>query len=348
MNQELSENKILFFSRGRGRGHAIPDMAIAEEIQRLKPEWKIVFASYGTGAETFRLKQRPVMDMSLPDNNMYLDTLFRAVELIEEIRPTAVIAHEEFAALTAARLLGTPTIFISAWLPVPNFGISTESLAYANRAIILESPGIFPVPPQLSVKPVYTGPMARKMVYGRADRAKARAELGLTESMQVISVLGSGGLPESRAPLADLVLAAFHNLTGLKFLNWIAGSDSKALQLRVAGRTDVLVYPFFDPIEKILAASDVVITKGTRGATLDCVAVGVPSISISFGTNPIDDLLVPRVRSNTSLYAKAMDSTILLSQIQKVLACPPVIDASELVEVEHVARVLIEELTTLS
>ena len=42
--------KILFFSRGRGRGHAIPDMQIAKELERQDSEIEIRFVSYGTGA----------------------------------------------------------------------------------------------------------------------------------------------------------------------------------------------------------------------------------------------------------------------------------------------------------
>ena len=44
---------ILFFSRGRGRGHAIPDMAIAEKLLRLRDDADIRFVSYATGAATF-------------------------------------------------------------------------------------------------------------------------------------------------------------------------------------------------------------------------------------------------------------------------------------------------------
>jgi hypothetical protein len=320
-----SRSKVLFFSRGRGRGHAI------------------IFASYGTGAEIFRLRHEPVHDLRLPDQNPYLATLSRALPIIQQERPDVVLAHEEFAALPAARMLDIPAIFLSAWLPAPTLSLLCESLGYANAAVILESPGIFPTPATMSAKPVCTGPMVRKMAYRRSDREAVRTALNLAADARVITVMGSGGLPEAKSPLADPVGAAFANMIGPKHLIWIAGADADALRLRFAGRQDITVHAFFDPIEQILAASDLVITKGTRGATLDCVAVGVPSLSISFGTNPIDDLLVPRIRSNTSLQGRAIDAFILLRAIERILQNPPLVDRAEIVTPDVVAKVLLQQ-----
>jgi hypothetical protein len=42
---------VLFFSRGHG--HAIPDMAIADELARLLPDADLKLVSYGTGEATF-------------------------------------------------------------------------------------------------------------------------------------------------------------------------------------------------------------------------------------------------------------------------------------------------------
>lgn len=44
--------KVLSFSRGRGRGYAIPDVAIREELLDVEPSITLRFVSYGTGAET--------------------------------------------------------------------------------------------------------------------------------------------------------------------------------------------------------------------------------------------------------------------------------------------------------
>jgi UDP-N-acetylglucosamine:LPS N-acetylglucosamine transferase len=319
-------------------------MAIIKELRGLHPHWNVAFASYGTGAETFRLRGEPVHDLDLPDQNPYLATLTKAVPLIQHEDPDVVVAHEEFSALPAARILGIPALFLSAWLPSPSSGVFVESLNYANRVVVLESPGLFATPPNVPSKSVFTGPMARQMAFSTHDRPQLREKLHLPADARVITVMGSGGLPEAKGALADPVCAAFSNLAGPKHLIWIAGSDADLLRVRLAGREDVTVHVFVDPIEQVLAASDLVITKGTRGATMDCVSAGVPSLSISFGTNPIDDLLVPRIRSNTSLQARAVDAATLLFHIERILRQPPLCDRSEFVTPNHVANVLAQQI----
>lgn len=60
---------VLFFSRGRGHGHDMPDMAIADELAKLRNDIDLKFVSYGTGAKTFVAHGRPVIDLDLPDRN---------------------------------------------------------------------------------------------------------------------------------------------------------------------------------------------------------------------------------------------------------------------------------------
>lgn len=58
---------ILFFSRGRGRGHAIPDLAIAKRLLHADPSLALAFASYGTGAETIRNSGCDLIDLRLSE-----------------------------------------------------------------------------------------------------------------------------------------------------------------------------------------------------------------------------------------------------------------------------------------
>ena len=44
---------ILWFSRGRGRGHAIPDIEIIGALRQQRPDCEVRIVSYGTGARTF-------------------------------------------------------------------------------------------------------------------------------------------------------------------------------------------------------------------------------------------------------------------------------------------------------
>ena len=48
----VAEISTLFFSRGRGRGHAIPDLEIVRELAQITDAITVQFVSYATGAAT--------------------------------------------------------------------------------------------------------------------------------------------------------------------------------------------------------------------------------------------------------------------------------------------------------
>jgi hypothetical protein len=108
----LEQVDVLFFSRGRGRGHAIPDSAVCWDLKARHPRISVVMASYATGAMTLRELGWPMFDLNLPEENPLFAIIVRCGELIEGLRPKFVVSHEEFDALPAAKIFGLPTIFI--------------------------------------------------------------------------------------------------------------------------------------------------------------------------------------------------------------------------------------------
>ena len=64
---DSDKHKILWFCRGRGRGHAIPDLEIVREVERVEPAAQVHFVSYGTGARTLEEFGRSVVDLGLSD-----------------------------------------------------------------------------------------------------------------------------------------------------------------------------------------------------------------------------------------------------------------------------------------
>ena len=54
LNWENDESKYFSFPEGKGRGHAIPDAAIAKELVKLEPTLDVTFVSYSVGAETLK------------------------------------------------------------------------------------------------------------------------------------------------------------------------------------------------------------------------------------------------------------------------------------------------------
>ncbi len=314
--------RLLFFSRGRGHGHAIPDMAIADQILAKRPHFDIRFASYSTGADTFRSANRELIDMHLPESNSFVSTLFSCSNVIIAESPSLIVAHEEYAAVAASVLHEVPSVYISAWLPQSGT-IAAESLGYAKSVIVLEDPGIFPVPLELRVQPSYSGPIIRPVSFTSKDRLRLRHEMGWAEECFYMLVVPGGGTSEGQGSIADVVISTFMRLDiPRKKLIWISSKDHAFLSNRFSGFPDVEVSPFVDPIERLLSAADVIITKGTRGITYDAAAVGVPSISLSLGQNSIDDLIVPRIHSNLALNANAVEPNMLAQCIMNSIKPP--------------------------
>jgi len=314
----VAEISTLFFSRGRGRGHAIPDLEIVRELAQITDAITVQFVSYATGAATFRAEGQPVIDLGLPEENSFVETIRLASRTIERFRPQVVISHEEFGAVVAAKLAGIPSIFVCTWLP-PVDSIAAEAVALADSVLIIERPGLFPVLPGLADRLTHVGPILRKMKYSLEDRAQVRGELGIEPDALTILVVPGGAWPEAVAPIWDTVLGAFLAAQRpAKRLIWLAGQDFKLLQERSAGVLGIDVIEYCTPVERLIVAADVVITKGTHGISLDAASVGVPSISLSTGQNPIDEVLVPRIHNNVALMANAVSSSILLEYIEAV------------------------------
>ncbi len=311
--------RVLFFSRGRGRGHAIPDIAIKEKLCLTHTDTDVLFVSYGIGANTFAEFGHPIIDLELPEENPFLETLVRASSLIGKLHPQLVVSHEEFAVLPAAKSFSLPTVFITDWF-VRSEHLIMRTLEYADEIIFIEQRGIFEEPPFVKDRIHYVGPIVRPMSYSKSDRSRARKELDLPRRATILSVIPGGWATEKRAPIFDLLVPAFDKLNiPDKLLIWNANEDYEILADRLKDHSEVIVQREHRPIEQLMVASDLVITKANRGTIIDLCTLGIPSISISRSLNSIDELIVPRIRTNTALNAGALDANFLAECITKTL-----------------------------
>ena len=319
-------------------------MAIASEVAKTRPELEISFVSYADGATAFKRAGFSVIDLKLSATNPYIDTLVLSRQIISDHKPDLIVSHEEFAALPAARIAKLPSIFISAWLPDPRSGITHESLLSASSIILLGQPGIFALPQELATKPLYVGEIIRKFQFTTSDRSAIRAEMKIPDDVVLLLMVPGAHNREVETPTAHLIFEAFKLLQqNKKMLLWIGDKDYEFIKSCSANVPGVHAVRYVDPIEKLFAASDVVITKGTRGTTLDVSSMGLPSISLSFGKNPIDDILVPRVRTNIALNAAAVTPDILVEYIRNILVSPKPVPVPP-TGVEKVTNALISEI----
>ena len=180
---------MLFFTRDRGRGHAIPDIAMVRELERLRPDIRVRFVSYGTGALTFAAHGIPCIDLQLPDQN--------------SVAATTVLAGRVMAAL---------------------------------------------------------------------------------------------------AP--DLVVAQ--------------GADEHLLKRRVSDRLDITILGADWQIDRLMVASDLVITKTNRMTVIELASLGIRTLSLSYGLNPVDERCVAGLEGNETIAIGALTP----GRLRKALARP--------------------------
>lgn len=286
---DSDKRKILWFSRGRGRGHAIPDLEIWRELDA-----QVRFVSYGTGARTLEEFGHAVIDLDLPDEGSITDVTVMAGKLVGWLAPDLVVSHEEFPALPAAKIFDKPTVAVLDFFTTPH-ALSMSSLRYADRVIFTDHAGFYEEPPWLSGRVDYVGPVLRPFIYSRSDRARARGELALDEKAFVVCVL-PGSWTEQDAPIADLVLDAFSRIEEPKHLLWVAGPNINC--------PDVTVVEKDWCIERLMVAADVAVTKVNRITLIELEHLGIPSISLSHGLNAMDEQRAARIHSNRTLPAR--------------------------------------------
>ena len=284
-----SQSGVLYFSRGNGRAHAITDMAILKVLAVLCRDLEFLVVSYATGADTFRQNGHPVVDLDLQEHPTIFEILISAGKIIEKVKPRAIVSHEGFMVLPAAKILDIPTVLITHWFSHPHHSFML-ALEYADKVVFIEEPGLFKEPPSVRGKVDYVGPAVRDFSYTRVDRSRARRELELSDNSLII-LLMQGSSPESWVPILDSVVSAFTLLKIKdKHLIWLAGDDYAAIQNRLKERPDITVKDVDWQIDRLMVASDLVITKATYNTTIELTALGIPSIAI-LGKNPLQSRL---------------------------------------------------------
>jgi hypothetical protein len=297
----------------------MPDMAIAHELLQSVPQLDIRFVSYSGGAETFRSCGYEVVDLHMPDEPPMLTMIVQEGRVIRSLQPQLVISHEELAALPASQVFDIPCLFITDFFQDPN-PFLTSAMQCAREVLFIAERGIFTEPPFMRDTVRYLGPAIRRFNYGRSDRGRARQELGLPPDATVV-LCQPGNYTEAHVPTAELLVSAWDALPCPgKRLIWLAWRDYDSLLTRFAGRPDILVLKEDWAIDRLMAASDLVITKGNRTTVCEAASLGVPSISISAGANWPDDVAIARVRSNTALRAGSLNAAALAQLMAERIA----------------------------
>ncbi len=167
------------------------------------------------------------------------------------------------------------------------------------------------------------GRAVRPFEYSLGDRARARAEVGIPRDATV-ALLQPGAYVESRVPVAELLMAAWKILPrSPKRLIWLAGQDFADLKSRYGKAEDLILLREDWRIDRLMAASNVLITKANRTTVYEAAAMGLPSISVSMMVNWPDDVAVANVMSNQALSVHSLTPERLAEAIQEATASTP-------------------------
>ncbi len=313
--------KVLFFSRGRGRGHAIPDIEIGRALQALRRDAEVRFVSYGTGARTFTELGMPVIDTGLAESGANAEMSALAGRLIRWLNPDLVVSHEEFAAAPVAKIFDKPVLFLTDWFG-DGESYAMRSLLFADEIVFLGPPGVFAEPAWVADKVRYLGPFVR---FGAKQRDKAvlRAKHGVSAGATVVGVF-PGSWTEAMAPVLELVLAAYDSLPfGGKVLVWVAGADHDEMQARLAGRNGVVLLDRTWEMDEWMALCDVAITKSSRKTVYELAYLRVPQVALSHELNPNDDRVTRSLPGVAWLRIEGLGAESVARALQAALRSGP-------------------------
>ena len=313
---------LLFFVRGRGRGHAQVALSIAKRLAASGFGLPLRFVSYAAGAEMLREAGWDVIDLGLPEGNTFVETVVPVGRIIREQRPRSVVAHEEFAAPAAASILDIRSVFLTDWFSNASHS-NMRALEAANEILFIDEPGAFEEPAYLRDRIRYVGAVLRDREYGPGDRARARKELGVEEGQLAIGVfVHPGRRGETVAPVCGLLLTALDRIAAPQKLFWLSGADD-VLAESLKRRRDAVILGPTAPFDRLMAACDLAFTKGNRNIVLELATFGVPTISFSHGLNRIDDIRTSRVEGNSTLAAARLTAETLAEYIRQRLRRGP-------------------------
>ncbi len=281
---------ILIAGGGTG-GHLMPALAIATEVRRRHPDWRVVLVGATRGVEATLLPTRDFPFHLLPAEPIYrrqwwknfrwpflVPRLVREVNrVLDQERPALVIGTGGYAAgpvLWRAVRRGIPTA-LQEQNAYP--GLVTRWLARSVREIWLGVPE--------ARRHLAAGPQTEVIVTGNpiappdhALRAEALRRFGLDPSRPVLLVTGG-----SQGALAiNTAIAGWLDAGGGKDVQviWATGRTTYQQFQRYHRPPAVQLFDFLDPMAHAYAVASLAVSRAGMMTIAELCAWGVPSILI--------------------------------------------------------------------
>ncbi|HEV2105197.1 MAG TPA: undecaprenyldiphospho-muramoylpentapeptide beta-N-acetylglucosaminyltransferase [Candidatus Eisenbacteria bacterium] len=286
--------KVLIAGGGTG-GHVFPGIAVAEELQRQRPDLEIVFVGGRQGLEAqavpeagFRIRFLPTR--GFPRGRWWLwpwaaavnaAAFVHALVLVLAERPHAVLGTGGYASgpvAVAARLLGRPLI-LQEQNSVP--GVTNRWLARIADEVhlsFLEARSYFPRRDHLKV----TGNPVRAHILS-GDREQALREFQLTPGRPTVFVFGGS---RGARRLNEAALDAMRRLrdrVDVQFILQTGREDADAAQATaVRERLPATVLPFVRKMHMAYAAADLIVCRAGAMTLAEIAVCGRPAILVPY------------------------------------------------------------------
>lgn len=284
----------LLFATGGSGGHIYPALSLAARLCKRGLSTEFIGQSGGMEEELVAAAGFPFhgvaagkLDRQRPDLRQLFTSLrgqFQALGLLRRLRPRLVVGFGGFASLpgaAAAVLSGTPLV-LHEQNAFP--GLVTRLLGRFARVVVISHP---------EARPRLRARQFREIAYPvreeRANRAVARAALGLPEQGLVTLVLGGS---QGSAALNDAVLAALRTFGAAAPLTLHATGQAHEHAVRQAAEGIPGHHPV-GYVDAVLAwsAADLAITRAGTGTLSEAAFHGVPLIMVPLPSSAEDHQL---------------------------------------------------------
>jgi UDP-N-acetylglucosamine--N-acetylmuramyl-(pentapeptide) pyrophosphoryl-undecaprenol N-acetylglucosamine transferase len=282
-------NKRIVFTGGGSAGHVTPNIAL---INELRSDWDISYIGSKKGIEKDLIQKIsiPYRGISSGKLRRYIDfenfvDLFRVMKgcveargILKKLKPTLIFSKGGFVSvpvILAAKSLRIP-IYIHESDLTP--GLANKiSQRFASKIFTSfeETKKFFPE----QRTTVIGSPIRKEIMNGSAE--KGRTLLGFDNHTPILTIMG-GSLGAKK--INEVVRESLKPLTLNFQVVHICGKNNTDPQLVNFPRYKQFEY-VYDELSDILAATDIVITRGGSNAIFEFLALNLPMLIIPLGLN---------------------------------------------------------------
>lgn len=282
------EKKRIVFTGGGTAGHVTPNIAIMNELKNANFEFYYIGSKQGIEKDLMEKEAIPYYGISSGKLRRYFDTenfkdvfrvlkgCFEARKILKKLRPGLVFSKGGFVSVpvvVAARSLKIP-IFIHESDITPGLANKiAQRFATKIFTSFEEAKAYFPA----AKTTVIGSPIRRELFQGSAE--KGRKFLEFHSEKPVLTIMG-GSLGAKK--INEAVRAKLPELTKAYQIVHLCGKNN--LDPELANYPGYRQFEYVhDELPDILAATDVVITRGGSNAIFEFLALEIPMLIIPIG-----------------------------------------------------------------